>query len=90
MSVNVISDSSDKPGAAYGLKELFEKQTKAVQDYKKDSLYLDIFNKNAYPSAIRFDYDPSAAKDVVHPYCHLTLGQFANCRISVQSPLSPP
>ncbi|GAA2843637.1 DUF2290 domain-containing protein [Pediococcus damnosus] len=60
-------------------------------DYDTDITYLDVFNEQSYPSAIRFDYDPSqtAVKDIVHPSTHLTLGQFEHCRIPLQSPLTP-
>lgn len=60
-------------------------------DYNADLLYLDVLNKESYPSAIRFDYDPSrtAVKDIVHPSTHLTLGQFEHCRIPLLAPLTP-
>lgn len=61
----------------------------AKKDYQDDRLYLDIFQKTAYPSSLRFDYDPFAFKDVNHPKSHLTLGQFSNCRIPVYGPLTP-
>lgn len=40
---------------------------------------------------IRFDYDISDSKHVVkdHPKSHLTLGDFAECRIPATSPLTP-
>jgi hypothetical protein len=42
-------------------------------------------------SLIRFDFCSDSKKfvEVDHPYSHLTLGQFANCRIPVCSPVGP-
>ena len=57
--------------------------------YIKDELYSDIFDKERVIIPIRFDYDPSSATSVTHPYSHLTIGQYKNCRIPVSSPLSP-
>ncbi|MCO6546559.1 MAG: DUF2290 domain-containing protein [Gilliamella sp.] len=59
------------------------------EGYIKDYIYLDAFTKTSYPAAFRFDYDASAAKDIIHPASHFTLGQFENCRIPVYSPLTP-
>jgi hypothetical protein len=51
--------------------------------YENEEIYADIISKNILPVPIRFDYD------LHHPKCHLTLGQFKNCRIPVCSPLTP-
>ncbi len=43
------------------------------------------------PFPVRFDFsdDPERFIEVHHPYSHLTLGQFKNCRIPVCAPVSP-
>ncbi|MEA5617359.1 DUF2290 domain-containing protein [Cronbergia sp. UHCC 0137] len=57
--------------------------------YETEEIYGDIIAKNILPVPIRFDYDPGNHKELDHPKCHLTLGQFENCRIPVCSPISP-
>jgi hypothetical protein len=57
--------------------------------YEADEIYADIIARNILPVPIRFDYDPSNYQELDHPSCHLTLGQFKNCRIPVCSPLTP-
>ncbi|MEH2067851.1 MAG: DUF2290 domain-containing protein [Nostoc sp.] len=57
--------------------------------YEADEMYADIIAKNILPVPIRFDYDPGNHKELDHPKCHLTLGQFQNCRIPVCSPIAP-
>lgn len=59
--------------------------------YLEDDIYADVIAKNIVPFPIRFDFSDDQEKflDVHHPYSHLTLGQYANCRIPVCSPLGP-
>ena len=57
--------------------------------YEEEEIYADIISKNILPVPIRFDYDPKNYKEIDHPQCHLTLGQFKNCRIPVSSPITP-
>jgi hypothetical protein len=59
--------------------------------YLEDEIYADITAKNIVPFPIRFDFSSDAKKfvDIHHPYSHLTLGQYENCRIPVCSPLGP-
>lgn len=57
--------------------------------YENDELYADIIAQNILPVPIRFDYDPDNHQELDHPKCHLTLGQFKNCRIPVCSPIVP-
>jgi len=57
--------------------------------YQEDAVYADIIAKNILPVPIRFDYDPDNHQELDHPKCHLTLGQFKNCRIPVCSPITP-
>lgn len=57
--------------------------------YELDEIYADIIAKNILPVPIRFDYDPENHQELNHPKCHLTLGQFKNCRIPVCSPIMP-
>lgn len=57
--------------------------------YDKDELYGDIIVARLVRFPIRFDFDPGAHKDVLHPRSHLSLGQFENCRIPVSNPVTP-
>jgi len=57
--------------------------------YELDEIYADIIAKNILPIPIRFDYDPKNHQNIDHPKCHLTLGQFKNCRIPVCAPITP-
>lgn len=61
----------------------------APELYEDDEIYADIIAKNILPVPIRFDYDPDNHQELHHPKCHLTLGQFKNCRIPVCSPIAP-
>ena len=59
--------------------------------YLMDEIYADIVARNIVPVPIRFDFNADKERyvEVHHPYSHLTLGQFENCRIPVCSPVSP-
>ena len=59
--------------------------------YLSDDIYADVIARNIVTFPIRFDFnaDPERFVDVHHPYSHLTLGQYKNCRIPVCSPLGP-
>lgn len=59
--------------------------------YLLDEIYADVVARNIVAFPIRFDYNSDAERfvEVHHPYSHLTLGQYENCRIPVSSPLSP-
>jgi hypothetical protein len=59
------------------------------ESYLHDKLFLDIVSRRIVPFPLRFDFDETAAQDVVHPKCHLTLGDVKGCRIPVSSPLTP-
>ncbi|MEO8340098.1 MAG: DUF2290 domain-containing protein [Nitrospirota bacterium] len=59
--------------------------------YLEDEIYADVVANNIVPFPVRFDFSNDEEKfvDVHHPYSHLTLGQYKNCRIPVCSPLGP-
>ncbi|MDZ4858002.1 MAG: DUF2290 domain-containing protein [Candidatus Hydrogenedentes bacterium] len=59
--------------------------------YLDDEIYAEVVAKNIVPFPIRFDFSNDDKKfvEVDHPYSHLTLGQYTNCRIPVCSPLGP-
>jgi hypothetical protein len=59
------------------------------RSYDDDEIYADIIGKNIVHFPIRFDYSSSLHRDVDHPMSHLTLGQYLNCRIPVNAPLTP-
>ena len=57
--------------------------------YERDEMFADLMLTRLVRFPIRFDYDPTNHRDVIHPKTHLTLGQFDNCRIPVVAPLLP-
>lgn len=58
--------------------------------YDADFIYGDILNKSVLPVVIRADYErKDIESDVHHPYSHITLGGYKNCRIPVNRPISP-
>jgi hypothetical protein len=59
--------------------------------YLEDEIYADVIARSIVPFPIRFDYSCDNEKfiELHHPYSHLTLGQYKNCRIPVCSPLGP-
>lgn len=59
--------------------------------YLDDEIYADVVAKNIVSFPIRFDYDDrkGAHQVLVHPKCHMTLGQYDSCRIPVTAPLMP-
>lgn len=59
--------------------------------YLEDEIFAEVVAKNVVPFPIRFDFSDDTAKslEIHHPYSHLTLGQYKNCRIPVCSPLGP-
>ena len=61
------------------------------ESYEEDRMYADIVSRNILPLPIRFDYDSRDDRhvDLAHPKSHLTLGEYAHCRIPVTAPLTP-
>ena len=59
--------------------------------YESDEIYAEITLKNIVPFPVRFDFDASddVYLELHHPRSHLTLGQYANCRIPVSAPMPP-
>ncbi|MBS6397229.1 MAG: DUF2290 domain-containing protein [Clostridiales bacterium] len=58
--------------------------------YDEDYIYGDILNKDVLPVIIRADYSRTEAKsEIHHPYSHITLGGYKNCRIPADKPISP-
>lgn len=59
--------------------------------YMNNSLYADIISPNIVSFPLRFDFDCSeeVSSPIKHPRSHMTLGQYARCRIPVTSPLTP-
>jgi len=50
----------------------------------------DIIEKKIVPFPLRFDYNrEDVASTHSHPYSHVTLGQYTNCRIPAYGPISP-
>lgn len=59
--------------------------------YGADDIYGDIVGRNVVHFPIRFDFNSCQKryKEILHPYSHLSLGQYKNCRIPVCSPMGP-
>lgn len=58
--------------------------------YDADYIYGDILNKDILPVVIRADYNRDEIEsEIHHPYSHITLGGYKNCRIPVDKPISP-
>ena len=59
--------------------------------YLEDRLYADIVGRSVLPLPVRFDFDArdDRHREVTHPKSHLTLGEYAECRIPVSAPLTP-
>jgi hypothetical protein len=59
--------------------------------YLSDEIYADVVARNIVPFPVRFDFNGDRRRfvEIDHPYSHLTLGQYQNCRIPVCSPVSP-
>ncbi|MCV5952192.1 MULTISPECIES: DUF2290 domain-containing protein [Lactococcus] len=54
-----------------------------------ENIYSDVVSRNIHPFPIRLDFDKIHAEDCIHPASHLTLGQYKNCRIPVNAPVTP-
>lgn len=61
----------------------------APELYDNDILYSDIIKERIVRFPIRVDYDPDNYQPKLHPHAHITLGQFENCRIPLNQPVSP-
>lgn len=65
------------------------------EDYEEltygNNLFSDISERKVITVPIRFDYDENdeVYKEKDHPYSHLTLGNYINCRIPVNKPITP-
>lgn len=57
--------------------------------FEVESVYSEMYEGYVVPSPIRFDYDPSAFEEDIHPSSHVTFGQYRNCRVPVYAPISP-
>jgi|SRR5690625_5253692 len=59
--------------------------------YMDDELFSEIVRRRIIPFPLRFDFDvrDDVHTDIMHPKCHLTLGDVKGCRIPVSAPLSP-
>ncbi|HFE9685427.1 DUF2290 domain-containing protein [Clostridium perfringens] len=58
--------------------------------YMEDILYGDVVSRQVMPVIVRVDYNRiEIDSNTHHPYCHMTLGQYKNCRIPVEKSISP-
>lgn len=57
--------------------------------YETDILFAEVVMKDIVTTPVRFDFDPRAFEDYVHPASHFTVGQYRNCRIPVIGALTP-
>jgi hypothetical protein len=63
----------------------------APELYEEDEMFADIFSSFTVKVPIRIDFEQDDAKfiDIDHPKCHASLGQYKDCRIPVEGPLTP-
>ena len=67
--------------------EMFQNQPEI---YEQDEIYADIIRKDIVTFPIRFDYcAEKITSDHEHPYAHVSLGEYKNCRIPAYGPISP-
>lgn len=57
--------------------------------YDDDVIYAEVLQRGVVSTPIRFDFDRAAFEEDIHPMCHLTIGQYRNCRVPVVSAISP-
>ena len=57
--------------------------------YENNVIYSEALERGVVATPIRFDFDKEAFEEDVHPVCHLTIGQYKNCRVPVASAISP-
>lgn len=68
----------------------FEIYQNNAEIYNEDSLYGDVINKEVLPVVIRADFNRDIVQSTIHhPYSHITLGGYKNCRIPADKPISP-
>ena len=67
--------------------EAFQNDPELYQD--EGNYYADVISKSILPVPVRFDFDIANFKELHHPACHLSLGQYKNCRIPIVSPICP-
>ena len=68
--------------------ELFQNEP---EDYLEDEIYIDVIDPRNVVTPLRFDFDcnEDAVSPIEHPQSHFTIGQYRNCRIPVNRPLTP-
>lgn len=91
MSYRFINEQLDSHRLAFYPSPNLEEYQNNPEIYENDEIYADVIKKNIVPFPLRFDYCSryETAGQLDHPLSHLTLGQYANCRIPVSSPLTP-
>jgi hypothetical protein len=59
--------------------------------YEHDELYANIFSHFTIKAPLRIDFDSDDDKfvEIDHPRCHASLGQYKDCRIPVDGPMTP-
>lgn len=59
--------------------------------YIHDDMFAEVVNRRVVTVPLRFDFDTDAkvVKEIHHPASHLTLGQYANCRIAATAAITP-
>lgn len=91
MSYRFINDQLNSHRLSFYPSPNLEEYQNNPEIYENDEMYADIINKNVVPFPLRFDYNSREEiwVELGHSRSHLTLGQYANCRIPVSSPLTP-
>jgi hypothetical protein len=63
----------------------------ASELYETDEVFADIFSHFTVKAPLRIDFsaDDNEFVEIDHPRCHASLGQYKDCRIPVDGPLTP-
>ena len=72
--------------------EIYSNNENFDEDYYHSlDMFSEFIDKSSFPVPVRFDYDIDENYYVegTHTYSHLTLGNYKNCRIPVNIPLTP-
>lgn len=57
--------------------------------YELDQMFAEILERNIVTTPLRFDFDRDSFNEEDHPMAHLTIGQYKNCRVPMESAVSP-
>ena len=90
MTYSFVDETVERHRLAFFPAPHLEEYQNNPEIYESDEIYADVVARNIVPFPVRFDYDAGGSGGMfAHPLSHLTLGQYQNCRIPVNAPLTP-